>query len=129
MQHDPLADALSKINNAARVGKYEVQVRPASRMLGKILSLMQTKGYIDVYEYLEDGKAGVYKIKISDRLNKCQVVKPRFSVRVDEIQKFEQRYLPARQFGMLIMTTPMGIMTHHEALEKNTGGKILAYVY
>jgi small subunit ribosomal protein S8 len=39
------------------------------------------------------------------------------------------RYLPAKEFGILIMTTPKGVMTHKQAKEENIGGILLAYVY
>ena len=47
----------------------------------------------------------------------------------DEFEKFEKRYLPAKNFGILIVTTPEGIMTHNEAKERGIGGRLLAYMY
>jgi len=44
-------------------------------------------------------------------------------------EKFEKRYLPAKDFGMIIVSTNQGIMTHIEAKEKGLGGRLLAYVY
>ena len=45
------------------------------------------------------------------------------------IEKWEKIYLPSRDFGFLIMSTPKGIMTHLDAKENNTGGRLLAYIY
>ena len=38
-------------------------------------------------------------------------------------------YLPAKDFGILILTTPYGIMNNDQAKEALTGGKLLAYIY
>jgi len=61
---DPLADALSAIRNAERIGKNECIVRPASKLIGNVLSVMQSQGYIGEYEFVEDGKAGVFKVSL-----------------------------------------------------------------
>jgi small subunit ribosomal protein S8 len=45
------------------------------------------------------------------------------------MDKWEARYLPARDFGLLILTTTEGIIGHDEARKKGIGGKLLAYVY
>ncbi|MDZ4226799.1 MAG: 30S ribosomal protein S8, partial [Candidatus Pacearchaeota archaeon] len=60
---------------------------------------------------------------------KCGVVKPRFPVKLDEFEKFEKRYLPAKNFGIIIVSTSNGIMTHIEAKEKKLGGRLIAYIY
>ena len=45
------------------------------------------------------------------------------------MEKYEKRYLPAKQFGILIISTPKGLMTHVQAMDKKTGGKLIAYCY
>ena len=69
------------------------------------------------------------EINLIGNINKCGVVKPRFSLTKKNYENFEKRYLPAKDFGFLIVSTPKGIMIHKEALEKGMGGKLLAYVY
>ena len=46
MQFDPLNDAFTRIFNAENAGHYEVTVRPASKLLGSMLSIMQKSGYV-----------------------------------------------------------------------------------
>ena len=53
----------------------------------------------------------------------------RQSVKRAEFDKWESRYLPARDFGLLIMTTNDGVMHHYDAKDKKIGGRLLAYVY
>lgn len=129
MQQDILSDALSSIKNARRAGKQECIIAPTSNLIKDVLQVMQQKGYIGVFEEIEDGKGGKYKVEINNRLNDCNSVKPRFHVGKDDYTKYEKRYLPARQFGELIVTTPKGVMDHKQAREEGVGGSLLAYVY
>ncbi|MGC8609744.1 MAG: 30S ribosomal protein S8 [Thermoplasmata archaeon] len=129
MQNDPLSDALSKIKNSARIGKMEVEVRPASKLIGRVLKIMQDHNYIKEFEYVENNRGGYYKIKLMPYINNCGAIKPRFAVKKDEIEKFEARYLPAQDFGILVISTNRGLMTHSEAKKKGLGGKLIAFVY
>ena len=127
--NDPLADALSAIKNAERVGKKECIVKPASKLIGNVLKIMKEEGYIEEFEFIDDGKAGIFKVKLKGRINNCNAIKPRFPVKKNEFEKWERRFLPARDFGILIVTTSKGVMTHREAKEIGIGGSLLAFVY
>ena len=129
MQFDPLNDALTKIFNAEQAGKYNVDLAPASKLLGSVLEIMQTSGYVGEIEKNDDGRGGKYIVQLRGAINQCGVVKPRHSVRRQEFDKWEGRYLPAQDFGLLILTTSSGVMHHKEAKENRIGGKLLAYVY
>jgi small subunit ribosomal protein S8 len=129
MKHDTLSDALSAINNAARKNKKYATVEPTSNLLKNVLVELQQNGYIGVFELVEDGQGGKFKIEVTEEINECRPVKPNFSVQNDEFDKWAKRYLPAQGFGDLLVTTSHGVMTHEEAREENLGGKLLGYVY
>jgi len=129
MLNDPLADALSVIKNAEVRGIHICMIRPSSKLVGGVLSLLKEKGYLGNFEYIEDGKAGVFNVELLGRIKNCDVIKPRYPIKVQEMDKWEARYLPARNFGLLILTTTEGIISHDEARKKGIGGKLLAYVY
>lgn len=129
MKQDPLSDALSKINNAEESGKLECDVEPASKLIGRVLRVMQENGYLERFEYIEDGRGGTYNVVLKGNINKCKVIKPRWSVSNADIEDYESRYLPAQGFGHLILTTNKGVMSHSKAKDKGVGGKLLAYVY
>ena len=129
MQFDPLNDAFTTIYNAENTGKYEVTVSPASKLLDSMLSIMQSSGYLGEYEQLDDGRGGAFRIELIGAINKCGVIKPRHSVKRLEFDKWESRYLPARDFGLLILTTNQGVMDHFEAKKERVGGRLLAYVF
>ena len=103
MQHDPLADAMSLIKNAERAGKQECLIRPSSKLIGRVLKIMQENNYIGQFEYMEDGRAGIFKVRLKGSINDCGVIKPRYSVKRMDLEKFEARYLPAQDFGVLIL--------------------------
>jgi small subunit ribosomal protein S8 len=129
MQADIINDALVAIKNAEAVGKSEIILKPTSKLLTGILKLMQQSGYVGDFEYTENNRGGEIKLKLVHKINKCGVIKPRFSVKKNDFEKWEQRYLPARDFGILLVSTSQGLMTHNSSKEKDIGGRLIAYVY
>jgi small subunit ribosomal protein S8 len=94
-----------------------------------VLNIMQTSGYVGDIERVENGRGDAYVVELRGTINRCGTVKPRHSVRRQEYEKWETRYLPARDFGLLILTTNSGVMHHYDAKDARIGGKLLAYVY
>ncbi len=128
MRHDLLSDVLHVLNNAEKIGRRTVIV-PASSLVKEVLIVIQKAGYIGEFEFQDDGKSGHFRIELIRRVNKSRTIRPRFSVKKGEFEKWENRYLPAKGFGILVVSTPKGVMTHKVAEEIGTGGKLLAYVY
>ena len=90
---------------------------------------MQKHGYIGEFEYIDDGRSGKFRVQLLGRINKCRAIKPRFPVKVREFEEWEKRFLPSRDIGILIVSTPQGVMSHREAKAKGIGGRLLAFVY
>ncbi|MEM2133373.1 MAG: 30S ribosomal protein S8 [Candidatus Jordarchaeaceae archaeon] len=128
-RNDPLADALCSINNSESVGKREVIINIASKLIGNILRVMQKHGYVGEFEYIDDGRAGKFRVQLLGRINKCGVIKPRYPVKNKNFEEVEKQYLPAPDFGVLIVSTPHGVISHHEAKAQKIGGRLIAYVY
>lgn len=124
MSQDIVADALNQIMNMRRAKKTEVRIKRYSKFLLQVLELMKKLGYLD-YK-IEDT---MLRVEISGKLNECRAIKPRYSVSVVNMEKYVRRFLPARGFGFIIISTSKGLMTHDEALEKNLGGSLIAYVF
>ena len=127
--NDPLSNALSGLDNAESVGHLSHEVRPASTEIGQVLEVFYDRGYIDGFTLVEDGKAGRFEVELNGGINKCGPVKPRYSAGADGFEKWEKRFLPARDFGALVVTTSEGVMSHYEARERGVGGQLIAYVY
>ena len=129
MLMDPVANALSKMKNYENARKREVVVEPASKLVADILRVAQQQGFIGEFEFIDDGKAGKFRIALLGKINNCGVIRPRHAVKRDSYEKWEKRYLPAAGFGVLVISTPKGIMTHAQAREQGMGGRLLAYMY
>jgi len=127
--NDPLADALSGLDNAESVGHLSHTVSPASNTIGSVLEVLYDRGYIDGFEFVDDGRSGEFEVELKGAINECAAVKPRYSVGADGFEKWEKRYLPARDYGALVVTTSRGVMSHYEARESGVGGQVIAYVY
>ncbi len=127
--NDPLSTALSKMLNSERIGRKECTIKPVSTLIKKVFKIMNAHKYIGAFKETNDGKGGFIVINLLGNINKCGSVKPRFSCKVEEFTKFEKRYLLARGFGILLISTQQGLMTHDEAKKKNIGGKLIAYCY
>ena len=126
---DTLANCLTTIINNEMRNKRECIISPASKLLGRVLRVMQLNGYIGEFEFIDDGRSGKFKVQLLGRINKCGAVRPRFPVEVDEIERWEKRFLPSREVGILVLSTPTGVLSHKEAKEKRTGGRLLAFAY
>jgi len=124
-----LNDCLKNMVNAERAGKRQVLIRPSSKVIIRFLTVMQKHGYIDEFEEIDDHRSGKIVIQLNGRINKCGVVSPRFNVSLPEIESWVVNLLPARSFGIILLTTSSGILDHHEARRKHVAGKILGFVY
>jgi len=126
---DTLANGLITIMNNEMRNTRECIISPASKLLGRILRIIQLNGYIGEFEFIDDGRSGKFKVQLLGRINKCGAIKPRFSVKIDEFEEWEKKFLPSRDVGILVVSTPKGVLSHREAKEKRQGGKLLAFVY
>ena len=127
--NDTLSTALSNILNAEKVGKQSCLVKPISKTIKIVLEIMKNNSYLGNIEYTENIKGGIAKIHLLGNINKCGSVKPRYNIKKADYEKFEKRYLPAKDFGFLVVSTSKGVMTHNDAKEKKLGGRLLAYFY
>ena len=129
MALDTLANGLTTIINNEMRNKRECIISPASKLLGRVLRIMQLNGFVGEFEFVDDGRSGKFKVQLLGRINKCGAVRPRFAVRVDEFEEWEKKFLPSREVGVLVVSTPQGVLSHKDAKEKHSGGRLLAFVY
>lgn len=123
MNQDIVADGLNEIMNAKRAKKTELNIKKHSKLLRNILDIAKEYGYLD-YKIQDDE----LKVKIRN-LNMIRVIKPRYTVSVKKINSYVRRFLPAKNFGFILVSTNKGLVKHNEAEEQNLGGCLIAYMY
>jgi len=128
MALDLLGDAMNTIKTHEIAGVEECTVR-ASKMVGEILRLFKEHGYVKKYEFVDNGKGGYYKVVLGGFINNCGVIKPRVPVAKGDWAKVEQMHIPGVGVGLIVVSTPQGVITNQEAQEKQIGGRLLAFVY
>ena len=126
MSHDIVADALNMIRNAKKAKKETIKIDRISNLLIEILKIMKQKGAIQRYKIEKETKS--VQLTIGDLFD-CKAIKPRFTIKKEDIEKYKRRYLPSRNIGVLIISTNKGLMTHEEAEEEKIGGCLIAYFY
>ncbi|MEM0441490.1 MAG: 30S ribosomal protein S8 [Candidatus Caldarchaeum sp.] len=125
---DLVSSLFTTLQNNEMVRNRECIVK-TSKLVGEILKVLQRHGYIGAFEYIDNGRGGLFKIQLLGRINKSAPIKPRIAVKASQYEFFEQRFLPGRNIGLLVVTTPKGVMSHEEAKKQSTGGRLLGYVY
>ena len=127
---DPIADMLTRIRNANRVGRRFVQI-PKSKICTGIAQVLKDEGYIDSYDVIDDERQGQIRIKLKytntgqkvihviDRESKpgCRVYRA-----VDALPKV------LNGMGIAVVSTSKGVMSDRKAREANVGGELLCTV-
>src|SRR3989344_2159934 len=129
MLNDTLSNLMSKILNSEKAGKTACVISPVSRQMAKILEIMKDNTFIGDYKIIKDARAGYVEVNLINAINNCKVIKPRFAFKKSTLEKYEKRFLPAKEFGIIIVSTSKGMMTNKESREKGLGGRLIAYVY
>lgn len=126
--NDSLANALSKIGQYEKLGRAECSI-VSSKIIGDVLEVLKKFSYIKDFSKIKEGKKEDITIQLNGSINACGVIKPRLSIKKHDIEKFEKRYLPSRDMGILVISTTDGLIDHDKAKEKKVGGRLIAYCY
>ena len=127
---DPIADLLTRIRNAAMVGKTEIRV-PTSKLKKVVAEQLAKNNYLAGVK-LEDGKPrGTLVVTLAKDGENCpiteiaRVSKPgrRVYVAAADIPKVKQGR------GIVLISTSKGVMTGGEAVKQKLGGEVLLKVY
>ncbi len=129
MSKDTFSDALTHIKNSDFVAKPMCNINIVNSLLLNTLKILKSEKYIENFDVkTNDCKKNVI-VSLNGMLTNLKAVKPRYPVSYTELEKFEKRYLPSRNVGILILSTPQGLKTHVEAKKEKIGGRLIAYVY
>ena len=127
---DPIADMLTRIRNAVRINKKQVNVK-ASKICAGIAAVLKTEGYIEDFDRIDDGNQGILRIMLKYDQDGGSIIneiartsKPGRRV-YSSVEKLP-RVLAG--MGIAIVSTSEGVMSDRSCREKNVGGEILCTV-
>jgi small subunit ribosomal protein S8 len=127
---DPIADMLTRIRNAARINKSEVNIK-ASNICEGIAAVLKKEGYIEDFDRIDDGRQGILRITLKYDQEGLAIIneikrisKPgcRIYSSVDELPRV------LAGMGIAIISTSSGVMSDRSCREANVGGEILCTV-
>jgi len=127
---DPIADMLTRIRNAVRVNKPQVNVK-ASNICEGIAAVLKKEGYIEDYDRIDDAKQGIIRIKLKYDHNGQSAInqitrtsKPgrRVYAAVDRLPRV------LGGLGVAIVSTSKGIMSDKDCRKNKVGGEIICTV-
>lgn len=127
---DPIADLLTRIRNAAMVGKNEVRV-PASKIKKVVAEQLVKNRYLTSVKVEAGSPRDTLVITINKPGENCTITeiarmsKPgrRMYVKADEIPRVKSGR------GLVLVSTSKGVITGHEAVKQRLGGELLLKVY
>ena len=128
---DPLADMLTRIRNAGQAKHKKVDI-PSSKMKRRIAEILLENGFIQNFVEVEDNKQNLLRIFLKyDHESKSvfsgllRISKPGLRVYADK----EEVNQMARNFGVTILSTSKGVVTHHQAKGTKVGGEVLFRIW
>ncbi len=128
---DPIADMLTRIRNA-NSSKHESVNVPCSKLRIEIAKILDSEGYINGYEVIEDEIQGIIKINLKYGPGKQKVITGLKRVSKPGLRVYASKEnLPKvlKGLGIAIISTSKGIMTDREARKLGVGGEVLAFVW
>src|SRR3954454_19789310 len=127
---DPIADMLTRIRNANRVGRRMVLI-PKSKICTGIAEVLRDEGYIETFDEIADDRQGTIRVKLKYSMSGDKVIhtidrasKPgcRIYRGVDDLPRI------LNGMGIAVVSTSKGVMSDRKARENNVGGELLCTV-
>jgi small subunit ribosomal protein S8 len=127
---DPIADMLTRIRNAARVGRSEVKIK-ASGVCEGVAAVLKEEGFITDYDRIDDGKQGILRVQLKYETDGTGVIR-----RIERMSRPGKRVyrgvdeLPRvlNGMGIAVVSTSKGIMSDRKCRLEKVGGEVLCTV-
>jgi len=121
---------LTRIRNASRVGKTQVNIK-ASKICEGIAAVLKKEGYIQDFDRIDDGKQGILRVTLK--------YDPEGQPAITEIKRMSKPgcrlyagvdSLPTVLGGMgiVVVSTSKGIVSDRNCRENKVGGEVLCTV-
>lgn len=132
MVTDQISDLLTRIRNAQRAGHPTVSV-PASKAKSRLLEVLKTEGFLEDFEETKDAdEKPVTKIYLRYSNGARPVIREirrlsrpgkRLYVGKDQIPRCRGG------LGLVVVSTPMGMLSDREARRAGVGGELICSVF
>jgi small subunit ribosomal protein S8 len=127
---DPIADMLTRIRNAVRINRNQVNIR-ASKICEGIAAVLKEEGYIEDFDRIDDGKQGILRVTLKYDQDGQSII--------NEITRTSK---PGRRvytslgklprvlggYGIAVVSTSKGVMSDGSCRKAKVGGEILCTV-
>ena len=131
MMTDPIADMLTRIRNAVRVEKAQVDM-PLSKVKRGLAEVLKREGYIWDWEEVESRPVNHIRLHLKYGPNGERVIR-----RIRRISKPGRRVYSGATamkpvlggLGICIVSTSRGVISDREARQRKLGGEILCEVW
>ncbi len=127
---DPIADMLTRIRNAARIGRADVTSK-ASKVCEGVARVLKQEGYILDFDKIDDAKQGILRINLKYSEEGMAVISEIRRLSKPGLRVYSSvRDLPVVSGGMgiAIVSTSKGVMSDRNCRKENVGGELLCMV-
>ncbi|MBN1818126.1 MAG: 30S ribosomal protein S8 [Sedimentisphaerales bacterium] len=127
---DPIADMLTRLRNAGRVGMSHVKIR-SSKVCRGIAKVLQEEGYIEGYDVIDDGQQGVLRIALKYSRTGGHAISAIRRVSKPGCRVYRGKdNLPdvLGGLGIVIVSTSKGVISDRKCRQDNIGGEVLCTV-
>ena len=128
---DPIADMLTRIRNAV-MARHDYVMVPASKMKIAISGILKSEGFIRDYEVLRNKNQRTIKVYLRYDDKGQPIVSGLKRMSKPGLRTYVQKKEIPRVYGglgIVILSTPRGVMTGQQAWRQNVGGELLCYVW
>lgn len=123
---DPIADLISRVKNAQMSNQNGIIV-PHSNFKLDILNVMKKNNIIEEMKILDDKNFKIIKVNFGSKkishIKRLSKPGRRYYVKAASIPK------PLRGLGLVIISTPKGVISGYEARKLNVGGELICEVW
>lgn len=130
MVTDPIGDLLVRLKNASLVGQVSATM-PYSRMKAAVASVLEREGYV-----AEVKEKGTMPRHLEIKLKYAESGRPAIAGTKRISKPSRRMYLGIRDIrpvkrghGLMVLSTPQGILSGKEAREKKVGGEVLFEIW
>jgi len=131
MVTDPIADMLTQIRNANRVGQTRV-VMPASRMRIELARVLKEEGYIAGYQVEPAGPGQRLDIQFKVRPDQGRTIAGLKRISRPGLRVYARKTEIPRVLGglgIVVLSTSHGLMSGRQAQKAGLGGEVVCYVW